>query len=97
MLKCLEGRGLEVTREEDPPPDDKVGQGIVHDRLLIGAGPRLRLFMFAAQDLAKEQGALVTDRTPGARILGTTIFEPLAGAAAAESEAAVACLKEQAG
>ena len=100
VLKCVDGKGLAATREEKPPAGDEVGRGIVHDRVLVGgeAGkPALRLFMFGSQDLAKEQGALVKERTPEARILGTAILEPLEGAATGESETAIACLEEQAG
>jgi hypothetical protein len=100
VLKCLEGKGMTVQREEKPPADDEVGQGIVHDRLLIGSergAPALRLFMFGAADLAKREGAKVTARAPDARILGTTIFEPIEPDAAKETEAATACLEEQAG
>ncbi len=85
-------------REEDPPADDQVGRGSVHDRLLVSPDdgqPRLRLFMFGSRELAKEQGVRVTERSPGARILGTTVLEPLEGGAIAESEAAIACLEEQ--
>ena len=100
VQRCIEAKGLAAPRESKTPADDKVGQGIVHDRLLIsatkGAEPGLRLFMFGSADLAKEQGKLVTDRTPEAKILGTTIFEPLTTDAAKETEAATACLEEQA-
>jgi hypothetical protein len=53
--------------------------------------------MFGSADLAKEQGRLVIDRTPRARILGTVILEPLRGDAAAEAKAVLACLEQQAG
>jgi hypothetical protein len=100
VQKCIEGEGLTAPREDEPAPEDKVGQGIVHDRLMVGARgaePALRLFMFGAADLAEEQGKLVTERTPGAEVLGTTILEPLAGDAPKETAVVLGCLKEQAG
>lgn len=100
VQKCIEGEGLSAPREDEPPAGDEVGRGIVHDRLLVGprgGKPALRLFMFGSADLAKEQGALVTGRTPDAEVLGTTIVEPLAGGAPEETAIVLGCLKEQAG
>jgi hypothetical protein len=71
----------------------------VHDRLLVAkesGSTALRVFMFGSADLAQEQGKLVVGRTPRARVLGTVILEPLRGDAAAESEAVLRCLEEQA-
>jgi hypothetical protein len=100
VQKCIEGEGLSAPREEKPAPDDEVGRGIVHDRLMVGprgAEPKLRVFMFGSADLAKEQGRLVTERTADAEVLGTTILEPLDGDAPKEIAVVLGCLKEQAG
>lgn len=98
VIRCLKAGGLTAERESDPPAGDKAGQGVVHDRVLVGTSgdPGLRLFMFAAADLAKREGKIVTARSPNAQVLGTTILEPLQGDAAKETEAVIGCLKKQA-
>ena len=97
VVECLEDENVNAVREPKPAPDDEVGRGVVHDRLLVGEPVVLRLFMFGAQDLATREGRKVSARSPEAQVLGTVVLEPLRGDTAKASQAVVGCLKKQSG
>ncbi len=98
LMTCAKAKGLNAEREEEPAKDDKVGAGIVHDRILLGATagkPAARVFMFAGDDPAREQAPLVTKRSPDAEHTGTVIFEPLTPEASKVRSVVFDCFDQQ--